>query len=103
MDSEGIWKAWMINVMTKTAITTVLSSDCSEINQPECGVFPIAVPARNVLCRAPCCPHSPTAKRGVPAPAGPHPAPHSSCSTPRLGPQTPVHRDYQPLAAEPQP
>src|ERR1700680_1149025 len=41
MDSEGIWKAWMINVITKTAITTVVSTDWSDISQSGCGVFPI--------------------------------------------------------------
>src|SRR5580692_11762781 len=100
MDSEGIWKAWMINVMTKTAITTVVSSDCSEINQSGCGVFPITIPARGVLCRTPCCPNPPVAKPDVPEPGAQQPARHSSWWTLRLGLRTQSHRDCPALAIE---
>lgn len=33
IDSEGIWKAWTMKVITKTAITTVVASDCTEVSQ----------------------------------------------------------------------
>src|SRR5689334_16617142 len=32
MDSDGIWKACTTKVMTKTAMTTVASKDCSDLN-----------------------------------------------------------------------
>lgn len=33
IDSEGIWNAWMMNVMTKIAMTTVVESDWIDVNQ----------------------------------------------------------------------
>src|SRR5579864_2004925 len=103
MDSEGIWKAWMINVITKTAITTVVSSDCSETNQSGCGVFPIYFPARNVLCRMPCCPNPPRAKLDVARPGGLHPVPQSFWWSLQPGPQIPSRHGCQAPAIEPQP
>ena len=41
MDSEGIWKACTIKVMTKTAMTTVASSDCSELSLSAGGRFSV--------------------------------------------------------------
>src|SRR5438128_3587252 len=46
MDSEGIWKACTMKVITKTAITTVTSNDCSEPSVSACGCFSItSIPA----------------------------------------------------------
>src|SRR4051812_23496530 len=39
MDSEGIWNACTINVITKIAITTVPMSDCSEPTRSELKLF----------------------------------------------------------------
>src|ERR1019366_2192207 len=35
IDGEGIWKACTMKAMTKTAITIVVASDCSEFMPPE--------------------------------------------------------------------
>src|SRR5712671_5338528 len=37
MDSEGIWNACTINVIAKTAITTVETKDCSDVSQESLG------------------------------------------------------------------
>src|SRR5271165_2435680 len=38
MDSEGIWNACTMKVMTNTAMTMVVANDCSQLMPPECAL-----------------------------------------------------------------
>src|ERR1700730_2376940 len=80
MDSEGIWNACTTKVMTKTAITTVASKDCSELTASAGECFSIApIPGSlGMITATHATVRFPRLRQDIPAPGEQRPAPHFS-------------------------
>src|SRR5437763_623329 len=102
MDSEGIWNACTMKVMTNTAMMTVASKDCSELKVSACGRFSLTSMTITVECGALRCRSTPLPlDLDIRAPVARHPAPRFFSWNHQPGPQTRLYRYFRAAAIGP--